>query len=146
MHMQICICILDYKIYFYGDIMRNQKAITLVALVITIIVMLILAGVSISMVTGDNGVLTKAQEGAIKTILSSIQSDIGLALTSIQTDYYNSFAEAKVSVGEKWTYLTVEKLNNYLNECKLIYDCSDNNLGINIKNEGSFRNNKFIYG
>lgn len=38
----------------------NKRGITLVALVITIIVLLILAGVSISMLTGENGILTKA--------------------------------------------------------------------------------------
>ena len=36
--------------------MKNQKGITLVALVITIVVLLILAGVTISMVMGPNGV------------------------------------------------------------------------------------------
>ena len=46
--------------------MKNQKGITLVALVITIIVLLILAGVSISLVVGNNGVLTQAS-GAVKT-------------------------------------------------------------------------------
>lgn len=40
----------------------NQKGITLIALVITIIVLLILAGVSIAMLTGDNGILTRANE------------------------------------------------------------------------------------
>ncbi len=40
----------------------NQKGITLVALVITIIVLMILAGVSLSFVLGDNGILKKAQE------------------------------------------------------------------------------------
>lgn len=39
---------------------REQKAITLIALVITIIVLLILASVSIAMLTGENGILTKA--------------------------------------------------------------------------------------
>lgn len=38
----------------------NNKGVTLVALVITIIVLLMLAGISISLMTGDNGVLTKA--------------------------------------------------------------------------------------
>ena len=42
--------------------LKQKKGITLVALVITIIVLLILAGVSISMVVGDNGVLTQAQK------------------------------------------------------------------------------------
>jgi hypothetical protein len=40
--------------------MKNKKGVTLVALVITIIILLILAGVTISIVSGDNGVLTKA--------------------------------------------------------------------------------------
>ena len=40
--------------------MKNQKGITLIALVITIIVLLILAGVTIAMLTGENGILNKA--------------------------------------------------------------------------------------
>ena len=40
---------------------QNTRGITLIALVITIIVLLILAGVSISMLTGTNGILTQAQ-------------------------------------------------------------------------------------
>ena len=39
---------------------NNKKGITLIALVITIIVLLILAGVSISMLTGDNGLIKNA--------------------------------------------------------------------------------------
>ena len=45
----------------------KQKGITLIALVITIIVLLILAGVSIAMLTGDNGILTQAQNAKEKT-------------------------------------------------------------------------------
>ena len=45
---------------------KNVKGITLIALVITIIVLLILAGVTIATLTGDNGILTKANEA--KTI------------------------------------------------------------------------------
>lgn len=41
--------------------LKADKGITLVALIITIIVLLILAGVSISMVLGDNGLINKAQ-------------------------------------------------------------------------------------
>ena len=40
----------------------NNRGITLIALVITIIVLLILAGVSISMLTGENGILTQANK------------------------------------------------------------------------------------
>ena len=46
---------------------RKQKGITLIALVITIIVLLILAGISIAMLTGENGILTKASTGKDET-------------------------------------------------------------------------------
>ncbi len=45
----------------------KEKGITLIALVITIIVLLILAGVSIAMLTGENGILTKATESKEET-------------------------------------------------------------------------------
>lgn len=41
---------------------KKERGITLVALVVTIVVLLILAGVSISMVLGNNGIVTKAKE------------------------------------------------------------------------------------
>ena len=44
--------------------LKGQKGITLVALVVTIIVLIILAGVSIALVLGNNGIATKAQTGA----------------------------------------------------------------------------------
>ena len=47
--------------------MKNQRGITLIALVITIIVLLILAGVTISMVVGDNGILTRADNASENT-------------------------------------------------------------------------------
>ncbi len=47
--------------------MKRNKGITLIALVITIIVLLILAGVAIAMLSGENGILKKAAEAKIKT-------------------------------------------------------------------------------
>lgn len=44
--------------------LKGQKGITLVALVVTIIVLIILAGVSIALVLGDNGIVNKAKQGA----------------------------------------------------------------------------------
>ena len=41
---------------------KEERGITLIALVITVIVLLILAGVSIAMLTGNNGILTQAQK------------------------------------------------------------------------------------
>ncbi len=42
--------------------LQKQNAITLIALVVTIIVLLILAGISITMLTGQNGILNRAGE------------------------------------------------------------------------------------
>ena len=47
--------------------MRNNKGITLVALVVTIVVLLILAGVSINLVLEDNGIVKRAQDAKNKT-------------------------------------------------------------------------------
>lgn len=48
--------------------MKEQKGITLVALVITIIILLILAGISIATLRGDNGLFTRAQQAKDATI------------------------------------------------------------------------------
>ena len=61
---------------------RKEKGITLIALVITIIVLLILAGVSIAMLTGENGILTQAQKAKNKTDEASEKEGIELAVTA----------------------------------------------------------------
>ena len=47
----------------FSEIIKSEKAITLVALVVTIIVLIILAGVSISLIIGNNGIMQKAAKG-----------------------------------------------------------------------------------
>lgn len=64
---------------------RKERGITLIALVVTIVVLLILAGVSISMLTGENGIITRAEE-------SSIKNDNGAVLEGIKlADYYAQY-------------------------------------------------------
>ena len=50
----------------------EEKGITLIVLVITIIVLLILAGVSIAMLTGNNGILTQASNAKETNDLKSV--------------------------------------------------------------------------
>ena len=64
---------------------RTNKGITLIALVITIIVLLILAGVSIATLTGENGILTKATNAKAETIKAQEKEQIELAYLSAQT-------------------------------------------------------------
>ena len=60
----------------------NNKGITLIALVITIIVLLILAGVSIAMLTGQNGILTQASNSKDKTTAAEIAERVNVELNA----------------------------------------------------------------
>ena len=68
--------------------MKNNKGITLIALVITIIVLLILAGVSIALLTGENGILNKATGSKSTTIAANAEDKINLTLNAIKTEIY----------------------------------------------------------
>ena len=72
-------------------IFKNNEGITLIALVVTIIVLLILAGISISMLTGENGILSRAGEAKEKTELSSLKEEAGLIMQNraIEKDCWN---------------------------------------------------------
>ena len=65
---------------------ETQKGITLIALVITIIVLLILAGVSIAMLTGQNGILTQAQNAKTTTENKSAEEKVKLAVMGARAD------------------------------------------------------------
>lgn len=66
--------------------MKSQKGITLIALVITIIVLLILAGVTIAMLTGENGILTKAKTADTDTKNAEAAERINMELQAFKTD------------------------------------------------------------
>ena len=59
----------------------NEKGITLIALVITIIVLLILAGVAIAMLSGENGILRKAADAKTKTEEGQEREEMSLAMS-----------------------------------------------------------------
>lgn len=74
--------------------MRNQKGITLIALVITIIVLLILAGVSIAMLTGKNGILTQANNSKSETTKAEAIEKINLTLNAVKAKIYEEQVSA----------------------------------------------------
>ena len=74
---------------------RKNEGITLIALVITIIVLLILAGVTIATLTGDNGVLTKATQAKEQTIVGQEKEAISLAYTACKSNDYTKDVESK---------------------------------------------------
>ena len=100
----------------------ENKGITLIALVITVIVLLILAGVSIAMLTGDNGVLTKAVEAKEKTqkadLIERLQTDLlGMQIENMEGITKKEFKDVLDKYFEKVP--EVEELPDNLKETQL---------------------------
>ena len=79
--------------------MKRNKGITLIALVITIIVLLILAGVAISMLSGENGILRKAAEAKTKTEEAQKEEDTSLIDMELTTHFITNNSEYKCRLG-----------------------------------------------
>ena len=67
------------------NLKKHQNGITLIALVVTIIVLLILAGISISMLTGQNGILNRASEAKGKTGISQEEEIVKISVSDALT-------------------------------------------------------------
>ena len=65
---------------------KQEKGITLIALVVTIVVLLILAGVSISLVLNNNGVISKAKDAKYSTEKGQAQDEVNLAIHYLQIE------------------------------------------------------------
>ncbi len=63
--------------------MKKNKGITLIALVLTIIVLLILAGVTIATLTGDNGILSQAQNASEVTEIAQVEEGLQLEYSNV---------------------------------------------------------------
>ena len=64
----------------------GEKAITLIALVVTIVILLILAGVTITMTLGQNGLFTRARAGAAAYNESEVRDDLSMLITQYTWD------------------------------------------------------------
>ena len=120
--------------------MKKQNGITLISLIITIIIMLILAGVSLSMVMGDGSMLEQANVATTKTKVAEVQEYIDLAVANNKLAKYSKiglkskeslaaemFSQGLITEAEKNKMLADEELKindvviNY-SEVKTTYD------------------------
>ena len=93
---------------------KTEKGITLVALVVTIVVLLILAGVSINLVLGNNGIIAKAKDAETKSAEAS-QNDLK-GMNALTEEMNNALGEkpkvdlSKYKIGDyvNYTYDTAE--------------------------------------
>ena len=100
--------------------MTNNKGITLIALVITIIVLLILAGVSIAMLTGQNGILTQASTSKDKTAAAEVAERVNIELNA---------QLSHAMAGESFD--TVEKIKANIGTLPTGYEITDAHVAIN---------------
>ena len=90
--------------------MKKQEGVTLIALAVTIIVMLILAGVSISTLTGNSGISKNAENARLQNELGSIIEKINLAISE---SFMNDVNVDKMKVLIDKGYIIENKDKNY---------------------------------
>lgn len=78
---------------------KNNKGITLIALIITIIVLLILAGVALATLTGDSGILSNSDKAKEQTNLANSKEQVELAIQGALTEGVGKVTYGKL-VGE----------------------------------------------
>ena len=85
---------------------NNAKGITLIALVVTIIALLILAGVAINLTIGDNGVITRASKARLTSELSTYKEELEMYSVGKELEN-NGFMRDTLTAGkEKLNYNT----------------------------------------
>ena len=99
--------------------LRNSKGITLIVLVITIVVLLILAGISLSFVLGNEGILKRATNAADKTDEAAVLEEIQMTILELQVENLNQVTLETLAGGQlasKLEGITANLRNNVLIE------------------------------
>ena len=91
--------------------LKERKGITLIALIVTIIVLLILAGVSVMTLVGENGILTQAQNAKRANENKSAEEKVKLAIMAARSQTTDASLDA--------TKLKTEVENNYSGSAEL---------------------------
>ncbi len=89
--------------------LKQKSGITLIALVITIVVLLILAGVTIATLTGENGIIAKANQAKEDNIIAGYKEKLKLKFSELNMQR---------AIEGKTGQLTDEEKNNFINELK----------------------------
>ena len=103
---------LDKKITDSNELSKKkslqEQGITLIALVVTIIILLILAGVTLNMALSDNGLFKQAQQVAQKSTEAMMREEVALLFTEWETDYYETGTKIEGRSGETMSGAFVE--------------------------------------
>ena len=98
------------------NVLKSRKGITLIALVVTIIVLLLLAGISISMLSGENGILQRATDAKQTTERSEAKEQARIDIMAWITDKTANHEDASLDDAKVKEILSDNK--NYVKEAK----------------------------
>ena len=92
---------------------RGTRGITLIALVVTIVVLLILAGITISTLTGDNGIITMSRKAKLETEIAEIAEKINLISNELmRPDCYMILKNGHITNFADKTNKTIRQAHN----------------------------------
>ncbi len=84
--------------------MKNKKGITLLTLIVTIIILLVLAGVTMSAIVGDNGIIKKAKKAKMETEAAAKQEETDLDnYSKVMDEYLSDSEEVGLPENTEWT-------------------------------------------
>lgn len=88
--------------------MRDNKGITLIALIITIVVLLILAAITLQTISDNDSATSKAYQGKLETERGEISDALEFALTNLHTKFYLDYSGADIEAvyGDKAKFIT----------------------------------------
>ena len=118
--------------------MKKENGITLIALVITIIVLLILAGISLSLTLGENGILTKAREARIAQRDAEIEEELKMAYAGFKTAQMSKQITEKNIYKAQVDYVKTKMEERYGNKLKEVYKSGK-------YTKAEFKNNDTVY-
>lgn len=95
--------------------LKKNGGITLIALVITIIVLLILAGVSIAMLSGDNGLLTRSTDAADKEKIAGAKDTISAQVADYAAEWYEAKYVNTPAIATERNAYVVDKISTKYN-------------------------------
>lgn len=119
---------------------NGNRGITLIALVITIIVLLILAGVSIAMISGENSILSNATKARRNKAIGDVKEQVLLAINTAFTEYNAKLATRELEEGKKlYDYLNdaLSESNLKSNNNEVEYHYNSNTVSIKYKKDNT---------
>jgi hypothetical protein len=100
----------DKFVFLYA---YENKGITLIALVISIIVILILAGIALNVTIGNNGIISKVQTAKLKEEISDAEEEILSGLSTLDSEYYQkASSDSGINIYDIYSISSLQKYVN----------------------------------